>query len=212
MAEFEAPALAQKYKICVLGDPSVGKTSILQRFLEDEFSKTYQPTVGSDLYTKSVNLVSHPNNNGTKKAPATTTTTKMRLQIWDTAGDLRFRDLVPSHIKDSAVALIVYDVCNEESFRNACEFWFPTVRRLQRDCIIVLVGNKADVGLFQGRQVSIEETHEFAQSKGFHFLEVSACAGYNVRYLFRKVCAALKHSKQELDFSQRSAGNSDYAA
>ncbi|MFS7949361.1 putative small GTP-binding protein [Helianthus anomalus] len=86
-----------KYKLVFLGDQSVGKTSIITRFMYDKFDTTYQATIGIDFLSKTMYLEDRT----------------VRLQLWDTAGQERFRSLIPSYIRDSSVAVIVYDVASE---------------------------------------------------------------------------------------------------
>ncbi|GFY80274.1 RAB GTPase homolog H1E [Actinidia rufa] len=101
----------------------------------------------------------------------------------------RFRSLIPSYIRDSSVAVIVYDVANRQSFLNTSK-WIEEVRTERgRDVIIILVGNKTD--LVDKRQVSIEEGDGKAREFGVMFIETSAKAGFNIKPLFRKIAAAL---------------------
>ncbi|KAH7445626.1 hypothetical protein KP509_01G018400 [Ceratopteris richardii] len=113
----------------------------------------------------------------------------VRLQLWDTAGQERFRSLIPSYIRDSSVAVVVYDVANRQSFLNTAR-WVEEVRTERGgDVIIMLVGNKTD--LVDKRQVSIEEGDAKAKEFGVMFIETSAKAGFNIKALFRKIAAAL---------------------
>ncbi|KAG7637045.1 P-loop containing nucleoside triphosphate hydrolase [Arabidopsis thaliana x Arabidopsis arenosa] len=113
----------------------------------------------------------------------------VRLQLWDTAGQERFRSLIPSYIRDSSVAVVVYDVANRLSFLNTSK-WIEEVRNERAgDVIIVLVGNKTD--LVEKRQVSIEEGDSKGREYGVMFIETSAKAGFNIKPLFRKIAAAL---------------------
>lgn len=111
----------------------------------------------------------------------------IRLQLWDTAGQERFRSLIPSYIRDSSVAVVVYDVTNRTSFTNTAR-WIEEVRAERgTDVIIMLVGNKTDLK----RQVPIEEGEAKAQEYGVMFIETSAREGFNIKALFRKIAAAL---------------------
>jgi len=92
-----------KYKLVFLGDQSVGKTSIITRFMYDQFDKAYQATIGIDFLSKTMYLEDRT----------------VRLQLWDTAGQERFRSLIPSYIRDSSVAVIVYDITDRASFLNS---------------------------------------------------------------------------------------------
>lgn len=113
----------------------------------------------------------------------------IRLQLWDTAGQERFRSLIPSYIRDSAAAVVVYDITNVNSFQQTTK-WIDDVRTERgSDVIIMLVGNKTD--LADKRQVSIEEGERKAKELNVMFIETSAKAGYNVKQLFRRVAAAL---------------------
>ncbi|XP_021714174.1 ras-related protein RABH1e-like [Chenopodium quinoa] len=162
-----------KYKLVFLGDQSVGKTSIITRFMYDKFDTTYQATIGIDFLSKTMYLEDRT----------------VRLQLWDTAGQERFRSLIPSYIRDSSVAVIVYDVSNRQSFLSTTK-WIDEVRTERgSDVIIVLVGNKTD--LVEKRQVSIEEGDNKARDAGVIFLETSAKAGFNIKPLFRKIASSL---------------------
>jgi Ras-related protein Rab-6A len=166
-----------KYKLVFLGDQSVGKTSIITRFMYDNFDRHYQATIGIDFLSKTMYLEDRT----------------VRLQLWDTAGQERFRSLIPSYIRDSSVAVVVYDVSNRASFTNTAK-WVEDVRAERgNDVVICLVGNKTDLGNDK-RQVSTEEGEDRAKKDGLMFMECSAKAGYNVKSLFRKLATALPGS------------------
>jgi Ras-related protein Rab-6A len=113
----------------------------------------------------------------------------IRLQLWDTAGQERFRSLIPSYIRDSSVAVIVYDISNRESFENTTK-WLEDIRSERGDDVcICIVGNKTD--LADKRVVSLEEGEEKAKREGVLFIETSAKASYNIKGLFRKLARAL---------------------
>jgi Ras-related protein Rab-6A len=155
-----------------LGDQSVGKTSIITRFMYDKFDTTYQATIGIDFISKTMYLEDRT----------------VRLQLWDTAGQERFRSLIPSYIRDSSVAVVVYDVTNRQSFLNTAR-WIEEVRSERgADVIIVLVGNKTD--LVDKRQVSIEEGDNKAREFNVMFIETSAKAGFNIKARLCPACVA----------------------
>ncbi|WVZ25132.1 hypothetical protein V8G54_003676 [Vigna mungo] len=133
----------------------------------------------------------------------------------DTAGQERFRSLIPSYIRDSSVAVIVYDVASRQTFLNTPK-WIEEVRSERgSDVIVVLVGNKTD--LVDKRQVSTEEGEAKSRELNVMFIEASAKAGFNIKALFRKIAAALpgmetlSNTKQEdmVDVNLRSSGNHD---
>ncbi|KIY50824.1 ras-domain-containing protein [Fistulina hepatica ATCC 64428] len=163
----------KRTKIVLLGDQSVGKTSLITRFMYDAFDNTYQATIGIDFLSKTMYLEDRT----------------VRLQLWDTAGQERFRSLIPSYIRDSSVAIVVFDITNRQSFLSTSK-WIDDVRSERgNDVIIVLVGNKAD--LSDKRQVTMEEATAKATSLSIMFMETSAKAGHNVKSLFKKIAMSL---------------------
>ena len=91
----------KKFKLVFLGEQSVGKTSLITRFMYDSFDTTYQATIGIDFLSKTMYLEDRT----------------VRLQLWDTAGQERFRSLIPSYIRDSSVAVVVYEYYVQEDIR-----------------------------------------------------------------------------------------------
>merc|ERR1712187_217259 len=163
----------RKYKVVFLGKQSVGKTSLITRFMYDSFDNNYQATIGIDFLSKTMYLEDRT----------------VRLQLWDAAGQERFRSLIPSYIRDSSGAIVVYDITNRHSFLNTSK-WIEDVRSERgSDVIIVLVGNKTDLN--DRRQVSTEEGEEKAKENNVMFFETSAKAGYNIKALFRQLAQAL---------------------
>ncbi|XP_047235444.1 ras-related protein Rab-6A isoform X2 [Girardinichthys multiradiatus] len=139
----------------------------------DSFDNTYQATIGIDFLSKTMYLEDRT----------------IRLQLWDTAGQERFRSLIPSYIRDSAAAVVVYDITNVNSFQQTTK-WIDDVRTERgSDVIIMLVGNKTD--LADKRQITTEEGEQRAKEMNVLFIETSAKTGYNVKQLFRRVAAAL---------------------
>ncbi|XP_077572562.1 RAB6B, member RAS oncogene family a isoform X1 [Stigmatopora nigra] len=163
----------RKFKLVFLGEQSVGKTSLITRFMYDSFDNTYQATIGIDFLSKTMYLEDRT----------------VRLQLWDTAGQERFRSLIPSYIRDSTVAVVVYDITNLNSFQQTSK-WIDDVRTERgSDVIIMLVGNKTDLG--DKRQIGTEEGEQQAKELGVMFTETSAKTGHNVKQLFRRVASAL---------------------
>lgn len=167
--------LLTKYKIVFLGEQGVGKTSLITRFMYDTFDDNYQATIGIDFLSKTMYLDDKT----------------IRLQLWDTAGQERFRSLIPSYIRDSRVAIVVYDITKRKSF-EFIDKWIEDVKneRGEENVILCVVGNKSD--LTEERQVTTEEGEKKAQLLGAKiFMETSTKAGYNVKNLFKKIAKSL---------------------
>ena len=157
---------AQHFKLIFLGDQYVGKSSILNRFYQDKFEADYQATIGLDFHSKNVTI------NGNN----------IRLLLYDTAGQEKFKSLIPMYIRDANIILVVYDITNKDTFTHT-EHWVNETKELKRDdAIFVLVGNKID--LEENRVVTRKEAEDFATEKGFLFHEVSAKTGDQVQELF----------------------------
>uniref|UniRef100_A0A673IVI8 Ras-related protein Rab-6B-like n=1 Tax=Sinocyclocheilus rhinocerous TaxID=307959 RepID=A0A673IVI8_9TELE len=165
----------RKFKLVFLGEQSgecltgIAKGSFNNKHIIDYLLAT----IGIDFLSKTMYLEDRT----------------VRLQLWDTAGQERFRSLIPSYIRDSTVAVVVYDITNVNSFQQTSK-WIDDVRTERgSDVIIMLVGNKTD--LADKRQITIEEGEQRAKELSVMFIETSAKTGYNVKQLFRRVAAAL---------------------
>jgi Ras-related protein Rab-6A len=159
--------IAAKCKVVLLGSSGAGKTSLVCRFIRSEFDKDYSPTVGIDFFTKPVQVRGQTVN----------------LQIWDTAGQEQFRSLIPSYIRESSIAIIVYDVSVPSSFDDA-KGWHKTAREERgNDVVCVLVGNKIDLD----SRVNSEDVASYAKQFGIQTIETSAKTGQNVQRLFKLV-------------------------
>ncbi|KAL7629719.1 GTPase Ryh1 [Parahypoxylon ruwenzoriense] len=145
----------------------------------------YQATIGIDFLSKA----SLDGRGGRRIATMYLEDRTVRLQLWDTAGQERFRSLIPSYIRDSSVAVVVYDISNAKSFQNTKK-WIDDVRAERgNDVIIVLVGNKTDLN--DKREVTTAQGEEEAKKNNLMFVETSAKLGHNVKNLFRRIAQAL---------------------
>lgn len=168
-----------KHKLVFLGDIYVGKTSIINRFMYESFDTNYQATIGIDFLSKTLYLDDRT----------------VRLQLWDTAGQERFRSLIPNYIRDSSVAVIVFDITNKQTFIN-CDKWVEDVRNERgNEAVIVLVGNKIDKA--EERAVSLEEADAKAKSFEATYIETSAKTGDNVKQLFKQIATTLPGDKPQ---------------
>ena len=155
-----------KYKIMVLGESKVDKTSLIKRYTKDQFGGVYLTTVGMDFQDKIIEIEDK----------------KVRLQIWDTAGQERFRNVTKSYFQSSQGLVLVYDITDRESFEKL-NFWVDNIKNFApENAKFILVGNKCD--LANDRKVSYEEGENYAKNLNIKFFEASARDGTNVNELF----------------------------
>ncbi|KAJ3562012.1 hypothetical protein NPX13_g8728 [Xylaria arbuscula] len=186
----------KKFKLVFLGEQSVGKTSLITRFMYDSFDNMYQATIGIDFLSKAspdryiqLSRAKLVRTNCGHRQTMYLEDRTVRLQLWDTAGQERFRSLIPSYIRDSSVAVVVYDISNAKSFQNTKK-WIDDVRAERgNDVIIVLVGNKTDLN--DKREVTTQQGEDEAKKNNLMFVETSAKLGHNVKNLFRRIAQAL---------------------
>ena len=157
-----------KYKLIFLGDQSVGKSSILNRFLNDTFVEEYQATIGLDFQSKNVQIDNQD----------------IHLLLYDTAGQEKFRSLIPMYTRDANIILLVYDITSKESFNNLSQ-WLKDLTNINiNEVILCIVGNKIDLN--EKREVEFDEGKKFAEEHDFIFNEISAKTGEGFSELFYK--------------------------
>ena len=155
-----------KYKLIVIGDENVGKTSIINRFKSNQFTGEYEPTVGLDFQSMSLYIDDQ----------------NVTLLLYDTAGQEKYRSLIPLYTKDAHIIFLIYDISNYDSFTNV-EKWYDSLSNVNKEeAIFFLVGNKVD--LVEERKVKEEEGKEFADQHNFIFQEMSALTGDGIQELF----------------------------
>ena len=148
-----------KYKLIFLGDQGVGKSCILNRFMNDTFSEEYQATIGLDFQSKNVQIDNQD----------------IHLLLYDTAGQEKFRSLIPMYTRDANIILLVYDVTSKESFNNL-SIWLNDLNNIKKEEVIfAVVGNKID--LDDRKEVNSDEGENFAKEHDFIFAEISAKTG-----------------------------------
>ena len=143
-------------KLLLIGNAYVGKTLIVQKFLDNTFSKTTMTTIGVDLQYKVLDI------NGKK----------VKYLIWDTAGEDRMKTMTYAYYRGCHVVLIVYDITSKKSFENVTT-WVECVDKFAKSNVLrILVGNKTDLG--DNRVISKEEGKKLAEENGLKFYEISA--------------------------------------
>ena len=162
VTEEENEIIGDAFKIIFLGDISVGKTNLMLRFVDNDFSINSKATIGVDVSAKPVKLGPYA----------------FRLQLWDTSGQERYKSFAATYFKDANGVIFVYDVTNRSSFKNI-ESWFDLGKKGCDPLLVamMLVGNKKDcVGK---REVSEAEGEDFARRMGIPFFETSALDNSN---------------------------------
>jgi len=162
-----------QFKLVLLGESAVGKSSLVLRFVKGQFLEFQESTIGAAFLTQTVCL----------------NETTVKFEIWDTAGQERYHSLAPMYYRGAQAAIVVYDITNPDSFERA-KTW---VKELQRqgnpNIVIALAGNKID--LASKRKIEIEDAQSYADENGILFMETSAKTSINVNELFVAIAKKL---------------------
>ena len=153
-------------KLIIVGDSGVGKTNILSRYINNEFSQTSKATVGVEFFSTLV-----------KKNRKL-----IKLQIWDTAGQERYKSITSAYYKGAKGAFVVYDITKKDSFNNI-EKWIKELKiNGDEDIFIILIGNKSD--LEEMREINVEDVKKKAEELKIGYFETSAKDGSNIEHAF----------------------------
>eukprot|EP01083_Nonionella_stella_P093593 262368_1 len=162
-----------QFKLVMLGYGSVGKSSIVIRFVKGQFSDYQESTIGAAFLTQTV--------------PVQDCTVK--FEIWDTAGQERYHSLAPMYYRGAAAAVVVYDITSQESFHSA-KSWIKELQTYGDDGVrIVLAGNKIDRE--EDREVTAAEAKQYAEDNSLYFIETSAKSNVNIRETFYAIARQL---------------------
>lgn len=173
-------ALNLDAKVVLLGDSGVGKSSIAMRYVNNTFSEAFEVTIGGGYLQQIVRLKDG---------------SSLKLDIWDTGGQERFRALLQLYYRDANAALITYDVSNDRTLES-CEYWVNELRNTEENCILCLVGNKCDIPSPE-RRVDSKRAEAFAVKHGMIWFETSAKTGENINKLFEKIAQEIVKKKIE---------------
>jgi small GTP-binding protein len=166
------------FRAVLVGDSSVGKTSVLNRFINNRFNPSEPNTVGALYESYTSSRLGH----------------EVEVQIWDTAGTEQYRSLTPVYFRQAAAAIIIYDITSRNSFDHI-ETWLNMFRGVCGDGgLIVIVGNKLD--LVDNRRVERQEGEDWAAAKNCRYTETSAQTGEGVNELFHDLLDALFDESQ----------------
>ena len=146
-----------RQKIIFAGDVAVGKTSMINTLIGSKFNEEYEPSIGVDFFSKTMKYKGK----------------QIKLQIWDSAGQEKFRSLIPNYIRGASLVFLVYDITNKESFLHLPD-WIKFINNIENTSIII-IGNKID--LESNRVIKLEEGKKFAQENNYEIYEVSAKEG-----------------------------------
>ena len=156
-------------KLLLIGNTYVGKTLIVQKFIDNAFSKSTVATIGVDLQSKVIDI------NGKK----------VKYLIWDTAGEDRMKTMTYSYYRGCHVILIVFDVTNEVSFKNVTN-WVECINKFAKSNVLrILVGNKTD--LEKERVITTEQGKQLAQENGLKYYEISALKIQGLQEMFEDI-------------------------
>jgi Ras-related protein Rab-1A len=161
------------FKVLLIGDSSVGKTSVLLRYVDDTFNPEFQTTIGVDFKISTFQL------NGKV----------IKLQLWDTAGQDRFKNIVASYYRGAHGIILAFDITNATSFQNVSRWFDEAQNYLQKSVPKLLIGNKAD--LSSQRAVRTEDAKELADRLGVQYIETSAKNSQNVKLAFETLSRSI---------------------
>lgn len=181
-AKVEEPQFDILFKLLLIGDSGVGKSSLLLRFADGVYVDNQSATIGVDFKIKTLEI-------GGKV---------VKLQIWDTAGQERFRTITSSYYRGAHGIILVYDITSKESFSNLRQWISEVDKNAKKDAKKILVGNKYDLK----RDVTIQAAEDLARSLHVSLIETSAKDATNVENVFITICTQLMNtsdSEEEID-------------
>lgn len=169
-------------KILLVGDSSVGKTTLLLKYVEGQFSESHITTIGVEYKDKEIII----NNR------------KVNLQIWDTSGQERYRSITKNFYRNADGILFIFDVTNEDSF-NHLKDWLTNSEECEKEFKKIIVGNKIDL---ENRLIKKERMEHYAEKENIKCFETSAKDGTNVDVIFQKIGELILANKTEEEIKE----------
>lgn len=157
------------FKILLIGNSAVGKSSLILQFVENSWNEIFVPTIGVDFKIKTLNIDDK----------------RVKLQIWDTAGQERFKNITAAYYRGALGVMLVYDITDIETFKALNSWLIEIEKNANKNVVKLLVGNKID--LEEQRKITYQQGSEFAESYGMSFIETSVKNNANVNEAFEKL-------------------------
>jgi len=180
-----------QFKLVLLGEAAVGKSSLVLRFVKGHFQDYQESTIGAAFLTQTVCLED----------------ITVKFEIWDTAGQERYHSLAPMYYRGAQAAIVVYDITSPDTFKRA-QAWVKELRQqANQNIVIALAGNKAD--LAQQRTVDNEEAESYAKENNLLYMETSAKTALNVNDLFLQIAKLLPKNDQKESGNIKIDGDGD---
>jgi len=171
-----------QFKLVLLGESAVGKSSLVLRFVKDQFDDYRESTIGAAFLTQTIPLDE---------------TTTVKFEIWDTAGQERYKSLAPMYYRNANCAVVVYDITQAASLDKAKAWVKELQRQANENIVIALAGNKLDLANSGGkRAIETAEAEAYAREAGLLFFETSAKTAENVKELFTAIAKKLPLDQQ----------------
>ncbi|KAL3308039.1 hypothetical protein Ciccas_013434 [Cichlidogyrus casuarinus] len=164
-----------RVKVVLVGDSYVGKSNLISRFVEGQFSHSLRSTIGIEISRKTLHFGER----------------SLEVSVWDTAGQEKYRSLTVNFYRRAMGALLVFDLCNQASLQHLIDYWYPELVNYAPDATCLIVGNKCDE---QARQVPVQLATHFADKLGLPYIETSALRDFGVVHAFDTLLSQIVRS------------------